>query len=188
MNPRSFDPGPLADVEHHVDGERSTLVFVRYLRHSPAKVWAALTASEQLRQWAPFEPDRDLVTTGPATLSMTDGPATEAFAATVRQAVPPALLEYTWGDDLLRWELAPQGDGTRLTLRHTVGGPDWVPRTAAGWHLCLVVAERLLDGEPIGPIVGREAKKYGWQELHDAYAEKLGIDGKGWPQEVFPGA
>ena len=186
MNPQDFDPGPLADVTHHADGERSTLIFVRHFRHAPAKVWAALTDPDQLRQWAPFDPDRDLAATGPATLRMTDGQTTEAYPAHVRRVVAPELLEYTWGDDLLRWELAPDGAGTRLTLRHTVTAPEWVPRTAAGWHLCFVVAERLLDGDPIGPIVGRDAKKYGWDKLHDAYAATLGIDAKGWPEEVFP--
>lgn len=188
MNPQDFDPGPLAQVEHHADGARSTLVFVRHLRHAPAKVWVALTDPDHLRRWAPFDPDRDLATTGPATLRMTDGHTTEEFPAIVRRAVAPELLEYTWGDDLLRWELAQDGTGTRLTLHHTVGSPDWVPRTAAGWHLCLVVAERMLDGNPIAPIVGHEAKKFGWGELHDAYAAKLGIPGSGWPEEVFPDA
>ncbi len=187
MNPQDLDLGPLSHVEHHIEGGRSTLVFVRHLRHPPAKVWAALTDPERLRQWAPFDSDRNLETPGPATLSMTDGDTTEVFSANVLRAVAPELLEYTWGEDLMRWELAPDGTGTRLTLRHTVESPDWVPRTAAGWHLCLVVAERLLDGQPIGPIVGREAKKYGWERLHDAYAAKLGIAGKGWPEEVFPG-
>jgi uncharacterized protein YndB with AHSA1/START domain len=168
MNPQDFDPGPLAEVEHHAAGGRSTLVFVRLLRHPPPKVWAALTDPGQLRRWAPFEPDRGLATTGPAVLRMTDGQTTEEFPANVLRAVEPELLEYTWGEDLLRWELAPQGTGTRLTLRHTVESPEWMPRVAAGWHLCLVVAERLLDGEPIGPIVGAEAKKYGWEALHDA--------------------
>ena len=48
-----------------------------------------------------------------------------------------------------------------------------VPKVAAGWHICLVVAERLLDGHPIGPIVGENAMRFGWQALHDAYAERL---------------
>jgi uncharacterized protein YndB with AHSA1/START domain len=188
MTPQPFDPGPLADVEHTEDGERPTLVFRRYIRHPPASVWAALTEPGQLRQWAPFEPNRDLATAGPAELRMTDGNVTEEFPAEVRHALAPLVLEYTWGDDLLRWELAAEGAGTRLTLRHTVGGREWVPRVAAGWHLCLVVAERFLDGQPIGPITGREAKKYGWEALHDAYAATLGIEGKGWPEEVLPSA
>jgi uncharacterized protein YndB with AHSA1/START domain len=130
----------------------------------------------------------DALQTGPAVLRMTGGHTVEEFPAKVLRVVPFELLEYTWGDDLLRWELAPHGTGTRLTLRQTIESPDWVPRTAAGWHLCLVVAERLLDGEPIGPLVGSEAKKSGWAKLHDAYAAKLGIVGKGWPEEAFPDA
>ena len=45
---------------------------------------------------------------------------------------------------------------------------------AAGWHLCLDVAERLLDGQPLEPIRGDDARNYGWERLHDAYAERLG--------------
>jgi hypothetical protein len=56
-----------------------------------------------------------------------------------------------------------------------VEGRDWVPKVAAGWHLCLDVAELLLDGRPIGPIRGDEARNYGWDELNQAYAEKLSI-------------
>lgn len=187
MNPRDFDPGPLAHVEHHVEGGRSTLVFVRHLRHSPEKVWASLTDPAKLRQWAPFDPDRDLATPGPAVLRMKDGQTVEEYPAKVLRAEAPKLLEYTWGEDLLRWELSPDGAGTTLTLRHTVDGAEWVPRTAAGWHLCLMVAERLLEGNPVGPIVGRDAMNYGWQELHDAYAKALGIEGKGFPEEAFTG-
>lgn len=47
---------------------------------------------------------------------------------------------------------------------------------AAGWHLCLVVAEHLLDGEPIAPIRGASARDYGWEQLRDRYADKLGIE------------
>jgi uncharacterized protein YndB with AHSA1/START domain len=92
----------------------------------------------------------------------------------VLRAEPPTLLEYTWGDDLLHWELTPSPSGTRVTLRHTLADPDFLPKVAAGWHLCLVVAHRLMDGEPVGPIRGQDAMSYGWQELNDAYAEKLG--------------
>lgn len=188
MSPLPFDPGPLADVACSTESERPTLVFSRYLRHPPASVWAALTDPAQLRQWSPFEPDRSLAATGPARLTMKDGSTVEEYSATVRRAEAPNLLEYTWGDDLLRWELAAEGAGTRLVLRHTVAGAEWVPRTAAGWHLCLVVAERFLEGQPIGPIAGREAKKFGWEALHDAYGARLGIEGKGWPEEVLPGS
>ena len=86
---------------------------------------------------------------GDATLTMIDGDERVDMAATVRRADPPKVLEYTWGPDVLRWELTPTETGTRLVLRHTVAGEDWVPKVAAGWHLCLAVAETVLDGRPI---------------------------------------
>jgi uncharacterized protein YndB with AHSA1/START domain len=175
MNRTTFEPRPLAEASCSVSGDRWTLVFVRDLRHPPEKVWAALTEPAQLREWSPFTADRDLGRTGEATLTMIDGDVSEDLPASVTRAERPALLEYTWGTDLLRWELAPTAEGTRLTLRHTVKDRESVPKAAAGWHLCLDVAERLLDRQPVAPIRGADARNYGWDELHDAYAEQLGI-------------
>jgi uncharacterized protein YndB with AHSA1/START domain len=175
MNPSTFDLGPLAEVELSAHGDRWTLVFVRHLRHSPEVVWSALTDPAQLAEWSPFTADRDLGTTGQATLTIIDGDQPQDLTASVRRAEAPTLLEYTWGDDVLRWELAATEFGTRLTLRHTVEDRNFVAKAAAGWHLCLVVAEHLLDGERISPIRGEDAMHYGWAELHAAYAEKLGI-------------
>jgi hypothetical protein len=107
---------------------------------------------------------------------MIDGDTAEDIPVTVRHAQAPTLLEYSWGTDLLRWELAATGTGTRLTLSHTVEDPDWLSKVAAGWHICLDVAERLLDGAPIAPIRGEAAREHGWDELSQAYAGKLSIE------------
>jgi uncharacterized protein YndB with AHSA1/START domain len=186
MNRTTFDAGPLADIDCQASEDRWTLVFVRDLRHPPEKVWAALVEPAQLREWAPFTTDRDLGSVGDATLTMVDGDMSEDVPASVHHAEAPTLLEYTWGADLLRWELAATGSGTRLTLRHTVQDQGLLPKIAAGWHLCLTVAEHLLDGQPIGPIRGADARNYGWDELHDAYARKLAINGTGWPEDLAP--
>lgn len=183
MEPKTLDPGPLADVDCRASDDRWTLVFVRDLPHPSGKVWAALTDPAQLNEWAPFTASRDLGSLGDATLTMIDGDAAEDLPASVRRAEPPTLLEYTWGSDLLRWELAPIDRGTRLTLRHTVQDRAWVPKVAAGWHLCLAVAEHLLDGRPVGPIRGENARNYGWDALQSAYAQKLGIPDTGWPED-----
>jgi uncharacterized protein YndB with AHSA1/START domain len=168
------EPGPLADVAAEPAEGGWTLVFVRDLRHPPERVWAALTEADRLRDWAPFGPDRDLTGTGPVVLTMIDGATRQDTAGAVLRAHPPALLEYTWAGDLLRWELAPTGGGTRLTLRHRVADRDGLPKAAAGWHLCLDVAARLLDGRPVPPIRGADARNHGWDELNEAYAAKLG--------------
>ncbi len=166
----TFDPGPLDDVTL----DDWTLIFVRDLRQGPAVVWTALTDPAELDQWAPFSAVADLSRVGDTTLTLVDGPDRTAMPATVLRAEPPTLLEYTWGDDRLRWELEPSGAGTRLTLRHTLARPDADATVAAGWHLCLLVLRRLLDGDPIGVIRGRESMAYGWESLRDGYAEKLG--------------
>lgn len=170
----SGDHGPLAQArtEPAPDG-RVTLVLTRELHHPPDAVWAALTDPGRLAGWAPFTADRDLAAPGDATLTMIDGDTRMPLPAAVTQAEPPRVLEYRWGEDLLRWEIEPTAHGARLTLRHTVAAPADGPRAAAGWHLCLDVAERLLDGAPVAPIRGREAMDHGWQALHDAYAQRL---------------
>ncbi len=173
MNRATYTPSPLADAHCHRDEGRWTLVFVRHFRHPPERVWAALTDAEQLREWAPFAAARDLDAAGDVTLTMISGDDTEDLQATVTRVEPPRRLEYTWGEDVLRWDLAAVDPGTRLTLHHTVADRGWVPKAAAGWHLCLDVAEHLLDGQPIGPIRGEAAMDHGWQHLHDMYSEEL---------------
>ncbi|WP_061291561.1 SRPBCC family protein [Herbidospora cretacea] len=160
----------LADVSAHPAGDgRWTLVFTRDLSHPPEKVWDALTEPGRLKEWAPFEPSRDLGEPGEATLVM-DGAGTDE---TVTKADRPHLLEYTWGGDLLRWELEPTETGTRLRLSHTMPGPEWAARNAAGWHVCLDTADLLLAGTPQGRVVGEDALKHDWQDLRDAYTAKL---------------
>jgi uncharacterized protein YndB with AHSA1/START domain len=183
MSETTFRPSPIATVECRADGDRWTLVFVRVLRHAPERVWAALTRPDELAAWAPFTADRDLAGAGGATLTMIDGDVSEDLPATVTRVERPRLLEYTWGADLLLWELEPVDRGTRLTLRHTLEDRVFVPRVAAGRHLCLDVAERLLDGRPIDQIRGRDARRHGWDRLHAAYGARLGIDVAGPPDE-----
>jgi uncharacterized protein YndB with AHSA1/START domain len=167
-------PDHLADAALVPDGDAWTLIFVRDLRHPPRAVWAALTDPAEIDRWAPFAASRDLGSTGDATLTMVDGDRRDDLPATVRRAEAPTLLEYTWGDDLLRWELERTGGGTRLTLRHTVAERDTGAMTAAGWHLCLGRLDRLLGGEPVEAVRGGAAMDHGWEDLRDAYAARFG--------------
>ncbi|GGM30593.1 SRPBCC family protein [Dactylosporangium sucinum] len=170
----NFDPGPPAEVAYRsTDDGRWTLRFVRDLRHPPARVWRTLTEPDLLAKWAPFTADRDLGTLGPATLTMIDGETAVPLAAEVTSVDAPRILQYTWGEDLLRWELAATAGGTRLTLWHTLADRDFVAKVAAGWHQCVRVMELLLDGTPHPPVRGADALNYGWSELEAAYRRAL---------------
>src|SRR5262245_10004602 len=131
LDPTTFDPGPLAKVsaEEHDDGTW-TVTFVRDFAHAPERVWSALVRADEVPRWRPSEPARDLDATGAATLTMLDGNRREATTSDVRVVEPPTRLEYTWGDDLLAWDLSTTATGTRLTLHHTVQGKEWMPKVA----------------------------------------------------------
>lgn len=176
-----YAPGAAAGAEVRKAGNQWTLVLVRELRHPPAKVWQALTDPVQLREWAPFDADRNLGTTGPAKLSTVGAAAPHVTAGSVKRAEAPRLLEFSWGGNDMRWELEPLTNGTRLTLWHNIG-PKFVSMGAAGWHICFDVLDRFLADHPIGRIVGGEAMKLGgWQRLNAEYARQFGIEAPSWP-------
>jgi len=160
-----------ATVERN--GPEWTLIFIRDLGHPPERVWTALTDPAEIDRWAPFAADRPLTATGDVTLTVVDGDQRTDTAGTVLTAEAPRLLEHTWGEDRLRWELEPTPAGTRLTLRHTSANPGVEAMVAAGWHLCAGVLGALLDGRPVPVIRGRDALDHGWVELRDAYAKQF---------------
>src|SRR5437868_10302313 len=111
-----YAPGAASGAEVRKDGEKWTLVLVRDLPHNPENVWKALTDPEHLREWAPFDSDRNLGTAGTVAKLSTVG-APHATETVVKRADAPKALEYKWGEFDMRWELEPQGGGgTKLTL------------------------------------------------------------------------
>jgi len=159
------------------EGDKWTLILVRELRHSPDKVWQALTDPVQLREWAPFEADGSLDAVGKkVNLTWVGGP-TRPQETTVTRADAPEILEY--GD--MRWELKLVGSGTRLTLWHKIDRR-FIAMGAAGWHVCFDVLGRLLAGKHVGRVLGRDAiRSADWQRLHAEYARQFGVATPGWP-------
>ncbi len=175
-NREQYEPGPARGAQVQKDGEKWTLVLVRELRHSPEKVWQALTDPAHLREWAPFEADRSLGTVG-TPVKLTWVGTSNSMEATVTRADAPKLLEYSD----FRWELEPSDGGTRLTL-WTKLDRRFISMGAAGWHIALDVLEHLLGGTPIGRIAGGEAMKFaGWQRLNAEYANQFGVETPNWP-------
>ena len=180
MNDREqYTPGPASGAQVRKDGEKWTLILVRELRHSPEKVWQALTDPAHLREWAPFDADGNLGAVGTKVkLTWVGTPTT--FETTVIRADAPKVLEYSD----MRWELEASGGGTRLTLWHNIDRR-FISWGAAGWHIAFDVLDRLLGGTPLRRIAGAEAMKFdGWQRLNAEYARQFGVEAPGWPPQT----
>ena len=146
---------PLGSAHRAPDG-RWELRFERRLAHPPEKVWRALTESAHLRAWLPT----DLVgeRRAGAALELPFWPevverygdrigGSTVMHGEIRTWEPPAVFEWTWDVDVLRWELAPHDGGTLLTLTTRLGDPELPPADpAAGYHDCLHRLALSLDG------------------------------------------
>ncbi|MEJ8652005.1 SRPBCC family protein [Streptomyces sp. MS1.AVA.3] len=146
---------------------RNALRMERRLAHPPEKVWSAITDPAQIGRWFPSEVTVELRPGGAMTFSM-PGVSGVAMTGAVTDAEEPRLFAFTWGEDHLRWEITPDGDGSLLTLVHTFGDRFGGASFASGWHLCLTALSQLLDGEPTA--VPRDTG-----ELHEGCVEQFDL-------------
>jgi uncharacterized protein YndB with AHSA1/START domain len=176
-----YMPGPASGTVEQSDGASWTLVLVRELRHTPEKVWQALTDPAQLREWAPFDADASLAAAGSKVQLTTVGaPQPHVTESTVTRADAPKLLEYSWGDQNIRWELEPRDGGTRLTLWASIDRR-FIAMGAAGWHICIDVLDHLLGEDPIGRRAGMGVMQFpGWQQLNAEYSSLFGVEAPKW--------
>ena len=176
-----YTPGPARGAQVQKNGEKWTLILVRELRHSPEKVWQALTEPAHLRQWAPFDVDGSLGTAG-ATVKLTWAGTASISEAKVTRADAPRLLEF----NDIRWELEPLAGGTRLTLWHSIDRR-YISWGAAGWHISLDVLANVLSGIVIARIAGADAMKFrGWQRLKNEYARQFDSETPNSPPSAAP--
>ena len=100
-----YAPGPASGAQVRKDGEKRALILARELRHSPEKVWQALTDSAHLRESAPFEADGSLGTVGTTVKLTTVGASKPRVSETTVTRGDPKVLVYNWGGNDMRWEL-----------------------------------------------------------------------------------
>ena len=162
---------PLQGTLENRDGAW-VLTMQRDIAHPADKVWPWLTDPDRLRQWSPVVPDRGFDEIGPR--QVRENPGDEPVTGDVLAVNPPHELVHRWGDDVVRWRLAPTATGCRLTLEQTMRERDPAAMNAAGWHVCLDVLEGTLAGTASSRVVGPDALDHGWESLRDGYVELLG--------------
>ena len=151
-----------------VDG-RPALRFERRLAHPPGAVWRMVTDPAELRHWFPCEVELELRVGGPMRFVFSPDLTLDGE---VLELDEPRRIAFLWGVDVLRFEIAPDGDETLLTLLHVLNeeGEDAVAKTAAGWHVCLDGMERRLAGEPGAPQTGGRSPE--WDARYDEYVAR----------------
>jgi uncharacterized protein YndB with AHSA1/START domain len=92
--------------------------FERRLAHRPEKVWRALTERREMTSWFPAKVDGTVEKGARLRFAFHEGAEAEAEGV-VRECEPPHLLVFTMGDETLRWELTPLGEGGSLLVLTT---------------------------------------------------------------------
>jgi uncharacterized protein YndB with AHSA1/START domain len=155
--------------------DRPVLRMERRLAHPPEKVWRALTEPAHLNQWYPFQATALELRVG-GRIAFDGGGAT--VEGVVTELDPPRVLAFTQdagavvereGDNHLRFELRPDGDGCLLVFTHTFDDRPHAAANAAGWDACFDALEMVVDGKPAETPAS-------FVERHEAYVEAFGLN------------
>ena len=132
-----------------LDDGRYALRFERRYPHPVVKVWRALTEAGELREWFVeiLDYERSRLTFEPgADLAFVTSSGESAGSGRVVACEPPTLLEYTWDNETLRFELTEDGAETVLVFTNIVDDRDTAAAVEPGWGTGLDRLGVLLDG------------------------------------------
>jgi uncharacterized protein YndB with AHSA1/START domain len=141
------------------DGPRPAVRLERHLPDPPSIVWLAITDREQLRSWFPCDvvvADGRWEVGAAITFPFPPEVIDMTLTGEVLAVDEPTILAFTWGEEILRFELSPADGGTDLVLIDELPA-GIAARNAAGWEVCL---DRLVGLSP-GPDA--------WRPYFEAY-------------------
>jgi uncharacterized protein YndB with AHSA1/START domain len=160
-----MDDDTYGDLQPAAEGDGWQLVFTRRLPHPPEKVWRAITEAEHVSAWFPADIVGDRRAGAPLTFVFRNDEGPE-LPGELLVFEPEEVLEFTWSEEVMRFELQADGDGgTVLRFVNTFAEVGKAARDAAGWHACLDALEADLDGVP--------APEKRWNEVHPHYVERF---------------
>lgn len=148
------------------DDGRWNLRFTRHLPHPIEKVWRAITEPEHLARWFPSTIDGERTPGAPLTFRFDEDTELEGEMLAFE---PPHRMELRWGDDVLRFELRSEGDGTVLELTDTTPEQGKAARDGAGWHECLELLAAAVAGRGPAFALGDV-----WKDVHPRYEAAFG--------------
>ncbi|MET3696372.1 uncharacterized protein YndB with AHSA1/START domain [Bacillus oleivorans] len=140
--------------------------FERFLNAPVREVWSWLTENDKLSHWFSELTVDKLRPGGFILFDMQDG-TFEKMEITDLDIY--SVLEYTWGEDKVRFELKPESEGCHLVMIEKIEIlTEHTPRDLAGWHVCLDVIQSLIEeGRPLS------ARKEEWQKWYPKYKQAV---------------
>jgi uncharacterized protein YndB with AHSA1/START domain len=140
-----------------MSAEKSSFVYVTYIRTTPEKLWRALTEPEFTRQfWAATTQVCDWKVGSSWKLMIPDGRV--ADAGQVLEIDPPRRLVLSWRNEFLpdlhaegfsrmTCQLEPQGEMVKLTVTHEMPRPgsEFIEKVSNGWPIILSSLKSLLE-------------------------------------------
>jgi uncharacterized protein YndB with AHSA1/START domain len=153
----------------HHDGTRSVLRFERSLAHPHERVWRAVTEPAELAQWFPAAVIYEPRAGAPMQFDFGGGAGQDVWPGEVLEWDPPRVFAFVWGEDVLRFELSSDGEGTLLVFTHAFAHQPGKPaRDAAGWSACFDAFDALLASEPKPEVAAR------WAAHHERHLASFG--------------
>jgi uncharacterized protein YndB with AHSA1/START domain len=161
-----------------IDG-KSALRFERRYSHPMERVWRAISDPTEMAAWFPskvigeravggdlvFDDDAQRAAAHAAgEVTRADGPM---FHGRVVAYDPPKTFSFTWGGELLRFELIDDGPGTLLVFTQVLSHESVAARNGSGWHMCLAGLDALLGAAP-------PPSQEGWKDVYEDYLERIG--------------
>ena len=153
----------LAEIQRLND--ETVVEFHRDFPYPITKVWKMLTDNDQLVKWFSELKIQELIEGGKLLFDMGNGSYEEM---TIIEVKVPEVWEFTWDENLIRFNLSENPSGTHLVLKEYIKEvTNHTARDIAGWHVCLDVIEGLLADEP---IKNRQAE---WEKVFPEYKKQL---------------
>lgn len=149
-----------------VDG-RPVVRFERTFPHAVPRVWDAITDPARLAQWFPTTVEFAELSPGGAITFRFAEDRFPAVHGEFTEVDPPRRLVFTWGEDVLTFELDEREGGAacRLAFSVVLDSADKAARDAAGWDDCL----DMLGMVAAGATPERPWKPESWQTRYDEY-------------------
>ncbi|WP_045517583.1 SRPBCC family protein [Neobacillus niacini] len=138
--------------------------YERHLKHPVEDVWTYLTDNEKLPKWFSELRIDELREGGVIKFDIGNGTFEEMEILDLEMQ---SVLEYTWGEDVVRFELSHEPNGCLLVFKEKINTiTAHTPRDLAGWHVCLDVIQALMDGRTI-------ERSEEWKIWYEKYVKEI---------------